>query len=438
MVHMKIKKVTITGVPLRDLPRLEGLRGKNFSGARVITDVGEVDVRLQNFAGVDLSHCLHPGASTQSHVSGPVLEQAERILLAEPKVLERLEPSAVPELDFDNLPFGLIPTDAMYVATSPWGGRWSAGKLVSFGDLLCSPAAVGRNYGQALFEGAKAQRTSSGRLALFRPEENSARLNRGAERLVLNPVPLDLFLEGVSQVVLANESFVPSFQKGALYLRPVLDGCGARLGVHPAEEDRFSVFASPVGKYFPDGLKLWVERFFHRAGPGGTGAIKAIGNYATGLLAAKLAKAKGFGEVLYLSLANSHVEEVGAANAFFVKYGVGSKPTIYTPRLTDTILPGITRASVITLARDLGYPVSDCLPVSLDFVLRYCDEAFCTGTAAVISHVASITDQDSNYGRPKIYNNGLIGEVTQNLFDKLTGIQQGVLTDPYGWVRYIS
>jgi len=334
-------------------------------------------------------------------------------------------------MDWDNLAFAFTPTDKMYVTKAKSGEPWSRGQIIPYGDISISPAAGALNYGQGLFEGMKAQRTEAGKIVFFRPEANAARLAVGARRLGMPEVPEDIFVSAVHDTVLANARWVPPAGKGALYIRPVLYGSGAILGVAPAPEFTFMIYVCPVGPYFKGGMtpiSLRVAEEFHRACPGGSGGVKAIGNYAPGMVPSKDAKGDGFSEILYLdAVEHRYVEEVGAANFFCVKDGC-----VYTPVLSGTILPGVTRMSILQIAKDLGHDVHEC-KLDIDFALS-ADEAFCSGTAAVISPIGKI----QNGAKVCEFAGGKVGPVTKKLYDALLGIQLCRLPDKHGWVRSIS
>jgi len=240
------------------------------------------------------------------------------------------------------------------------------------------------------------------------------------------PVPEEMFLDAVKQTVRENLRWVPPMGKGALYIRPLLMGSGPILGVAPAPEYTFLVFVSPVGPYFKGGItptSLRVSDEFHRAAPGGSGGVKAIGNYAPGMIPSKMAKKEGYSEIIYLDAANhKYIEEVGAANFFCVKGG-----KVSTPELTGTILPGITRSSIIELARSRGYEVTE-EKVEVGYAMD-ADECFCVGTAAVVSSIGKI--QHGN--RVVEYCGGKVGPVTMQLYDELTAIQQRRAPDEFGW-----
>ncbi|KAF6154254.1 hypothetical protein GIB67_005305 [Kingdonia uniflora] len=329
------------------------------------------------------------------------------------------------DICWDDLGFGLVDTDYMYYMKCSSGGSFSKGELRRFGKIELSPSAGVLNYGQGvvddggkfdakdaaeevlvvvvlkvlsvvmmivygqgLFEGLKAYRREGDSILLFRPEENALRMRMGAERMCMPSPTADQFVEAVKLTVLANKRWVPPQGKGSLYIRPLLMGSGAVLGLAPAPEYTFLIYVSPVGNYFKEGLapiNLVVENEFHRAAPGGTGGIKTIGNYASVLKAQSAAKAKGYSDVLYLdSVQKRYLEEVSSCNVFVVK-----GKTISTPAIKGTILPGITRKSIIDVARTQGFQVEERL-VAVEELLD-ADEVFCTGTAVVVSPVGSIT-----------------------------------------------
>ncbi|MEK9731514.1 MAG: branched-chain amino acid aminotransferase [Candidatus Poseidoniales archaeon] len=332
------------------------------------------------------------------------------------------------DIDWDSLTFSMTPTDFMYMTTIQGDEPWKPGQIIPYGPIQMSPAAGVLNYGQGLFEGMKVFRTSKDRIVFFRPEENARRMQRGADRLKIPPVPESIFIDAVEQVVSANQKFIPPVGRGAMYVRPLLMGSGPVLGVAPAPSYTFLVYVTPVGPYFKGGVQaidLLISDVHHRAAPGGSGGVKAIGNYAPGMKPSKEAKAQGYAEIIYLDAqTHTYIEEVGAANYFCVKDNV-----LYTPELTGTILPGITRDSTIQLARSMGYSVIET-KVSAEFAMA-ADEAFCCGTAAVISPIGSIT-----HGEVKsVYGDGTPGSVTQLLYTELTNIQKELSEDPFSWLH---
>ncbi|GLT46844.1 hypothetical protein SLA2020_205740 [Shorea laevis] len=341
------------------------------------------------------------------------------------------ETSELADIDWDNLGFAFLPTDYMYVMKCPRGGSFSNGELQRFGNIEMSPSAGVLNYGQGLFEGLKAYRKEDGHILLFRPEENAQRMRMGAERMCMPSPTVEQFVEAVKKTVLANKRWVPPPGKGSLYLRPLLMGSGAVLGLAPAPEYTFLIYVSPVGNYFKEGvapINLIVEHELHRATPGGTGGVKTIGNYAAVLKAQSAAKAKGYSDVLYLDCVHKkYLEEVSSCNIFIVKDNVISTPTI-----KGTILPGITRKSVIDVARSQGFQVEERL-VTVDELLD-ADEVFCTGTAVVISPVGSITYM----GRRVSYVEDGFGVVAQQLYSVLTRLQMGLIEDKMNWTVELS
>eukprot|EP00271_Cylindrocystis_brebissonii_P008806 TRINITY_DN23302_c0_g1_i1.p1 TRINITY_DN23302_c0_g1~~TRINITY_DN23302_c0_g1_i1.p1 ORF type:complete len:500 (+),score=90.81 TRINITY_DN23302_c0_g1_i1:68-1501(+) len=335
---------------------------------------------------------------------------------------------------WDDIGFGLRPTDYMFHAQFSFQGEgesreggWSQEGLRPYGPLELSPAAGVLNYGQGCFEGLKAYRTEDGRILLFRPDANAQRMQDSAARLSMPQPPQELFLKAVKETVAANLRWIPPPGKGSLYIRPLLIGTGAVLGLAPAPEFTFITYVSPVGNYFKGGqltpIQLVVEETFHRACPGGTGGAKVITNYAPVLNVQLAAKAAGFADVVYLdAVENRYVEEVSSCNILVVK---GKK--LVTPGLGGTILPGITRRSVLELAQSLGYEVEE-RPVAVEELLA-ADEVFCTGTAVVISPVGGITYR----GQKTTFQGGEVGRVAQQLYTGLTEIQMGKAPDPFNW-----
>tara|TARA_B100000315_G_scaffold195807_2_gene186773 strand:- start:816 stop:1868 length:1053 start_codon:yes stop_codon:yes gene_type:complete len=341
---------------------------------------------------------------------------------------DTMETEITDKMNWDELTFSITPTRSMYVATSNMGEEWQRGDLVPYGNLSLSPAAGVLNYGQGVFEGMKAFHTIKDRVVIFRPDMNAKRMYNSAERLCMPAVPKELFLHAVEDVVRDNEDYIPPVGKGSLYIRPLLLGSGAVLGVKPAPSYTFLIYVSPVGPYFKSDIKplyLKITKYFHRAAPKGTGNAKAIGNYASSLYPQKLAKERGYDEVIYLNAANeNNVEEVGSANLFVFKGNV-----LKTPRLCGSILPGVTRNSVIYLCEnEFGITVEEG-DLTVNEVLN-ADEVFCTGTAVVVTPIGKI---DTDDGRSQIQD-GEMGPLTKKLRSKILAIQREECDDPYGWV----
>lgn len=339
--------------------------------------------------------------------------------------------SARSDIDWDTLGFGLTHVGhTMFLATCEAGSDQWTGGLQPYGPLPMYPSAQVINYGQSVFEGMKAQRSVAERIVLFRPDCNAERMEAGGARLSMSAPSNDMFVKAVEDTVRANADLVPPQGKGALYLRPVLMGSGPILGLGPAPSYTFCIYCAAVGSYFKGGqltpIDLIVETRFHRAAPGGMGGTKAAGNYSPVLLTQLAAKKEGYADVVYLDAkTDTYLEEVSSCNIFVVK---GKK--IKTPPLSGTILPGVTRRSVIELARSRGYEVEE-VNVSVTEAMQ-ADEIFTTGTAVVLSPVGSLTYQGERrqFGEP-----GVPGKTALELYDALTGLQQEKYPDTFGWVH---
>ncbi len=339
--------------------------------------------------------------------------------------------------DPSQLGFGKVFTDYMFTMRYLKDKGWIEPKISKYAPMSIGPAAVVLHYSQEIFEGLKAYAAEDGRILLFRPEENAKRMYDSAERMCMAPFPEDYFLESVNELVNLEKRWIPKAAGTSLYIRPTLIGVGDALGVHPADEYLFFIILTPVSAYFKEGFKpisLYVEDYYIRAAVGGVGNAKTGGNYAASLLAGAKAGEKGFSQVLWLDARErKYVEEVGAMNIFFV---FGKK--LVTPNLGGSILPGITRKSVLELAKSLGYKVEERM-ISIDEVIEgikngSLTESFGSGTAAVISPVGSLNYKGENY----LVNQNQVGTITQELYTKLVDIQYGRAKDPFGWVREIG
>ena len=333
------------------------------------------------------------------------------------------------ELDWENLGFEYRKLPFRYIAYYK-DGKWDSGRLTEDGTLHISESSPALHYGQQAFEGLKAYRTKDGSVQLFRPDQNAERLQRTADRLLMPQVPTETFVEACKSVVKANEAYVPPYGSGGtLYLRPLLIGVGDIIGVKPAEEYIFTVFAMPVGNYFKGGLaptNFIVSEDFDRAAPYGTGAAKVGGNYAASLLPGEKAHGAGFSDVIYLDPAtHTKIEEVGSANFF----GITKDNEFVTP-LSPSILPSITKYSLLQLAEErLGLkPVEGDVPI--DDLDRFIEAGAC-GTAAVISPIGGIFYKDKLH---VFYSETEVGPLTKRLYDELVGIQFGDIEAPEGWI----
>jgi branched-chain amino acid aminotransferase len=311
-------------------------------------------------------------------------------------------------------------------------GAWDGGKIVPYHNIELSPAANILNYGQGIFEGMKAYYSMKGKIVLFRPDENAKRFVRSAEKLAMPPITEEKFMNAVEEVVIANEYFIPESSNGkyTLYLRPVCIGTEPLLGVRASKEYMFFTFASPVGPYFDKvGVVSLMVSDVHRAAPHGTGEAKAVSNYAVTMGPKNEAVAKGYNDAIYLDpIHDQYVEEAGAAN-FFALMEDGS---LITPPL-GSILPGITRASIIKLAREIYQMDVIEKDLSIEEVCKNAKEVFLTGTAAVVTSVSGISWNGENYNVNK---NDY--QLAHKLYDKLTGIQLQKEEDPFGWVTELK
>ena len=336
--------------------------------------------------------------------------------------------------DESKLGFGNIFTDHMFLMDYVAGQGWHNPRVVPFADFTLSPAAMVLHYGQAIFEGTKCYRRSDGRLQLFRPQDNLARMTKSALRMAMPPLDEAMAMAGLKALLQVDGDWVPHRPGTSLYIRPTMIALDPQLGVHAAQQYLFFIILSPVGAYYAAGLqpvKIYVEDAYVRAVRGGVGFTKCAGNYGASILAGEEAAKQGFAQVLWLDgVEQKYIEEVGAMNICFVYDG----EKIVTPALNGSILPGITRDSMIQLAPTLGYPVEEkrlsMVEVFRDIQSGKITEAFGTGTAAVISPVGVLRWQETTLP----VGDGGIGPVAQTLYDTLTGIQYGRLPDPKGWV----
>ncbi|OIJ16815.1 branched chain amino acid aminotransferase [Anaerobacillus alkalilacustris] len=337
----------------------------------------------------------------------------------------------------DKLGFGKYFTDHMFVMDYTSEKGWIQPKITPYEPISLDPAAVIFHYGQTVFEGMKAYRTSDNKILLFRPDENFKRLNMSSERLAMPPVNEEEVLEYLKQLINVEKDWVPTAEGTSLYIRPFIIATEAFLGLAASKQYKLVMILSPVGSYYTGGIKpvsIKVEEHYTRAVRGGTGMAKTAGNYCATFNAQTKATSEGFTQVLWLdAIEKKYVEEVGTSNAFFKVNG-----EVITPELSGSILPGITRKSVIEMLKDWGVPVTE-RKVSIEEIFQYhkegtLEEVFSTGTAAVIS---SIGELEWN-GQKITVNNNKIGDLSQKLYDTLTGIQTGKIADPYNWTTEVK
>ncbi|AGK54281.1 branched-chain amino acid aminotransferase [Bacillus sp. 1NLA3E] len=333
----------------------------------------------------------------------------------------------------NNLGFGKVFTDHMFMMDYTEGKGWHDPQIIPYQPISLDPSSVVFHYGQTVFEGLKAYRTKDQKILLFRPEKNFQRLNLSNDRLCIPNIDEGLALEALKKLVWLERDWIPTAEGTSLYIRPFIISTQPYLGVHPSSHYKFMIIMSPVGSYYKEGLapvNIAVEQEFVRTVVGGTGTAKTGGNYASSLRAQEIAEEKGYSQVLWLDgREKKYIEEVGSMNIFFKING-----EVVTPALNGSILEGITRNSILQLLTHWNVPVSE-RRISMDEVYEaykkgQLEEAFGTGTAAVISPVGEFLW----HGEKLIINNGETGEISTRLYSTLTGIQNGIIEDPFNWV----
>jgi branched-chain amino acid aminotransferase len=331
--------------------------------------------------------------------------------------------------------FGKYYTDNMIIAEWDEKSGWGDANLVPYGPLSLDPATSVLHYGQEIFEGLKAYSQPDGGVSLFRPEANAERFNRSADRLALPQIPVEDFVNTVRELVKHEAKWVPQEVGESLYIRPFMIATEVGLGVRPSNHATYLVITTPAGAYFNPNkaVTVWISTEYVRAAPGGTGAAKFGGNYAGSLLAQKQAAAEGCDQVVWLDARERKwIEEMGGMNLYFVK-GTGKGATIFTPKLTGTLLAGITRDSILSVARDLGYKVEEGM-ISVDewrdgVKSGEITEIFACGTAAVVSPIGSAKSAQGTW----VVGDGNPGPITMEIRKTLLGIQHGTIADKHGW-----
>ena len=339
--------------------------------------------------------------------------------------------------DESKLGFGKIFTDHFFTMKYHVDRGWYDAMIEPYRPLSLEPTAMCLHYGQEVFEGLKAYRGKNNNIYLFRPDQNIKRMNNSAERLCMPQTDPDMFMEALKKLVLIEKDWVPRSRGASLYIRPTMIATEAALGMHHANEYLFFIVVGPVGAYYPQGFSptsLYVDEEYVRAVRGGIGYCKAAGNYAASLLASKLAVDKGFTQVLWLdAIERKYIEEVGTSNIFFL---IGDE--LITPPLTGSILPGVTRDSVIQIAKSWNTPVLERV-ISMDEILDASaggrlKEAFASGTAAIVSPIGQIFYR----GKPIVINMGKTGHLTEKFYNEILQIQYGEKDDPFGWRVLLS
>ena len=347
------------------------------------------------------------------------------------KVTLNTQPKELP--DFNDLPFGTYFSDHMFVMNYVDGQGWINPRIVPYGPFELDPSCMVFHYAQEIFEGLKAYRTADGTIQLFRPYDNFRRMNDSADRLCIPRVDVDFCVDALKQLVELDKRWVPDVENASLYIRPFIFATDHHVGVHASHTYTFCIILSPSGSYYKEGInpvKIMIEDEDVRAVRGGTGFTKCGGNYAASIRAGERAAKQGFSQVLWLDGVHmKYIEEVGSMNIMFKIDG-----KVITPDLHGTVLPGVTRRSILQVAREWGYPVEE-RPISVDELIEAIEsgkveEIWGTGTAAVVSPVGELAYKGKEY----IISGGKIGELTQKLYDELTGVQWGRIPDTRGWV----
>ncbi|MBL4658626.1 MAG: branched-chain amino acid aminotransferase [Flavobacteriales bacterium] len=344
--------------------------------------------------------------------------------------ISQTEATRVGSVDFHNIPFGKVFSDHMFLVDYK-DGEWSNPVIRPFGNLSLSPAISALHYGQAIFEGMKAYKDVNGIVKVFRPEANYKRFNKSAERMCMPQLPKDLFMDALNSLLTLDSAWVPPVEGCALYVRPVMFATTAEIKVRTADEFIFAILTCPVGPYYPEPVRVVIETHFARAMEGGIGFAKAAGNYGAALYPAKQAQEKGYDQLIWTDAKeHKYIEESGTMNIMFLIDG-----KLHTPSLeTNTILEGITRDSVMQIARSKGIEVLE-RRILVEEIVDYCrsgecTEAFGVGTAATIAPIATIGYEGEDF-QLKTPNGG---SVSKMLMDELSGIRTGKIRDEYGWM----
>lgn len=342
--------------------------------------------------------------------------------------VQRIQQSRIDSCDFNNIPFGRVFADHMFVADYI-DGKWTNLQIRPCEKLAVHPGMMAWHYGQAIFEGMKASKGEDGTPFLFRPEMHAKRMNISARRMCMPEIPEDLFIEALHTLIALDKDWIPSQDGSALYVRPLMIATDEFIGVRASDTYKFIIMCLPVGPYYSKPVSLLVEEKYVRAAPGGVGEAKTAGNYAASLYPAQMARQKGYDQVMWMDAREfKYVQEVGTMNIFFVIDGI-----VVTPEAGGTILRGITRDSIITILKDKGYTVEE-RPVSIDEVLAAhangsLTEVFGTGTAAIVANVSNIgyRGNDLEFDPSK-------WEVSALVKHEINGLRNGTIEDTYGWI----
>ncbi len=347
--------------------------------------------------------------------------------------VSRVKKSRLPNVDFSNIPFGRVISDHMFVADYK-DGKWTKARIEPFKPFPMSPANLTLHYGQAIFEGAKATKLADGTPVLFRPEMHVERMNASARRMCMPEITSELFFDGLTKLLEIDSDWIPTNEGASLYIRPFMFATGEYFGVQASDTYRFIIFTGPVGAYYTKPVHLLAETNYVRAAIGGTGEAKCAGNYAGSLEPVRQARENGFDQILWLDGKEfKYIQEVGVMNLFFVVNGV-----VLTPMTDGAILKGITRNTFLHILREKGIPVEERLVTIDEIVEAYkagtLEEAFGAGTAAVVSHIASVTYKDLKITLPEVEGR----KISNMLYHELTGLRNGSIEDRHNWLHRVE
>lgn len=343
--------------------------------------------------------------------------------------VKKVKRSRIPDTDFADLPFGKVYSDHMFMADFS-DGEWKNLRIVPYGKIEVSPATPAIHYAQSIFEGLKAHRGPSGEALIFRPLDNLRRMNISAERMCMPQLPQEIFLESLQELISIDRDWIPETKGAALYIRPFLFSADEYIGIRPSLSFTYMVILSPVGFYYSAPVRVKIETHYTRAAQGGTGYAKTGGNYGGAVYPAKLAQDEGYHQLIWTDgKAHAFIEESGTMNVMFV-----INDTLITPALSDSILAGITRDSVLQVARSWGMQVEE-RKVSVKEIVGALEnglvqEAFGVGTAATIARIEAIGYEGKDYRLPDV----AVGHFAASVYDELDGIKHGTRADPYGWI----
>lgn len=347
--------------------------------------------------------------------------------------ITRVEESRIDTVDFNNLPFGKFFSDHMFEMDFA-DGKWQAPTIVPFANLSMHPATSAIHYGQSIFEGLKAQKGENGEVLIFRPDMNAKRFNESALRMSMQPIPEEIFLEGLKALLDLDRDWVSAKEGQSLYIRPFMFATDDYVGIRPSEKYKFLIITSPVGAYYSEPVPVKIETYYTRAAEGGVGRAKAAGNYASSLYPAKLAAEEGYRQLIWTDAkTHEYIEEAGTMNIIFV-----INDTVITPtEENDTILQGITKKSVLQIAREWGYKIEERKVTVVEIIEALkagkVQDAFGAGTAATIAHISLIGFEGVNYELPSIESR----ELSNRLKDHINDYKKGRIEDKYNWLMKV-